>query len=76
MTVTSVRQAAAACNVTPPVIRRWRSLGLIPAPPWILEQLHHVRDITDPQHRRGPRVANGTLTRWLEAATATRAALP
>ena len=66
MTVTSVRQAAAACNVTPPVIRRWRSLGLIPAPPWTLEQLHHVRDITDPQHRRGPRVAHGTLTRWLE----------
>jgi hypothetical protein len=66
MTVTSVRQAAAVCNVTPPVIRRWRSLGLIPAPPWTLQQLHQVRDETDPQHRPGPGVAHGTLTRWLE----------
>jgi hypothetical protein len=34
--ITSVRQAAAACSVTPPVIRRWISLGLIPQPPWTL----------------------------------------
>ena len=27
MTVTTVRQAAAVCNVTPPVVRRWLSLG-------------------------------------------------
>jgi hypothetical protein len=66
MTVTSVRRAAAVCNVTPPVIRRWRSLGLIPAPPWTLQQLHQVRDEADPQHRPGPGVAHGTLTRWLE----------
>ena len=32
--VTSVRQAAAVCTVTPPVVRRWLSLGLIPSPPW------------------------------------------
>jgi hypothetical protein len=31
--VTSVRPAAAVCNVTLPVVRRWLSLGLIPAPP-------------------------------------------
>jgi hypothetical protein len=31
MTVTSVRQAAAGvCNVSPPVVRRWVSIGLIP----------------------------------------------
>jgi hypothetical protein len=67
MTVTSVRQAAAACNGTPPVIRRWLSLGLITEPPWTLQQLHQVRDETDPQgRRRGPQVAHGTLTRWLE----------
>jgi hypothetical protein len=66
MTVTSVRQAAAVCDVTPPVIRWWLSLGLISAPAWTIQQLHHVRDVTDPQHRRGPRVAHGTLTRWLE----------
>jgi hypothetical protein len=65
--VTSVRQAAAVCNVTPPVIRRWLSLGLIPEPPWTRQQLHQVRDETDPQgRRRGPNVPHGTLTRWLE----------
>jgi hypothetical protein len=59
--------AAAVCNVTPPVIRRWLSLGLIPEPPWTRQQLHQVRDETDPQgRRRGPQVAHGTLTRWLE----------
>jgi hypothetical protein len=65
--ITSVRQAAAVCNVTPPVVRRWLSLELIPAPPWTLQQLHQIRDETDPQgRRRGPQVPHGTLTRWLE----------
>jgi hypothetical protein len=65
--VTSVRQAAAVCNVTPPVIRRWLTLGLIPGPPWTRQQLHQIRDETDPQgRRRGPQVAHGNLTRWLE----------
>jgi hypothetical protein len=32
-----------------------------------LEQLHEVRDMTDPQgRRRGPQVPHGTLNRWLE----------
>jgi hypothetical protein len=62
-----VRQAAAACNVTPPVVRRWLSLGLIPGPSWTLQQLLQIRDETDPQsRRRGPQVPHGTLTRWLE----------
>jgi hypothetical protein len=30
--VASVREAAAVCNVTPPVVRRWLSLGLISEP--------------------------------------------
>jgi hypothetical protein len=65
--IVSVRQAAAACNVTPPVVRRWRSLGLISAPPWTLEQLHQIRDQTDPQgRRRGPQTGHGTLIRWTE----------
>src|SRR4029453_12089218 len=65
--VPSIRQAAAMCNVTPPVIRRWLSLGLISGPPWTLQQLHEVRDMTDPQgRRRGPQAAHGTLTCWLE----------
>jgi hypothetical protein len=46
--VFSVRQAAVACNVSPPV-RRWLSLGLLSAPPWTVEQLRSVRDRTDPQ---------------------------
>jgi hypothetical protein len=51
----SVRQAAAACNVSPPVVRRWLSLGLLSASPWTVEQLRSVRDVTDAQrHRRAP----------------------
>jgi hypothetical protein len=42
----SVRQAAAACNVSPPVVRRWLSLGLLSAPPWTVKQLRSVRDVT------------------------------
>ena len=65
--VSSVRQAAAVCNVTPPVVRRWLSVGLITGPPWTVEQLHQVRELTDPDgRRRGPQAAHGTLTRWLE----------
>jgi hypothetical protein len=71
--VTSVRQAAAVCNVTPPVVRRWLSLGLIPEPPWTLQQLHMIRDETDPEsRRRGPQVAHGTMTRWNEGCSCTR----
>lgn len=65
--VTSVRQAAAVCNVTPPVVRRWLCLGLLTGPPWTLEQSHQVRKVIDPHdRRRGPQVAHGTLSRWLE----------
>jgi hypothetical protein len=65
--LTSVRQAAAVCNVTPPVVRRWLSLGLITPPPRTLQQLHQVRELTDPHdRRRGPQTAYCTLTRWLE----------
>jgi hypothetical protein len=51
--------------VSPPVVRRWLSLRLIPGPPWTLQQLHQIRDETDPQHRlSGPQVPHGTMTRW------------
>jgi hypothetical protein len=63
--VLSLRQAAGACNVSPPVVRRWLSLGLLPAPPWTVEQLRRVRDVTDPQrHRLGSSAAHGTMARW------------
>jgi hypothetical protein len=59
--------------VTPPVVRRWLSLGLTPGPPLTLQQLHQVRDETDPQgRRRGPQVAHGTMTRWNEGCSRTR----
>jgi hypothetical protein len=63
--VFSVRQAAAACNVSPPVVRRRLSLGLLSAPPWTVEQLRSVRDVIDPQrHRLGSSAAHGTMARW------------
>jgi hypothetical protein len=63
--VFSVRQAAAVCNVSPPVVRRWLSLGLLSAPPWTVEQLRRVRDVTDPQrHRPSSSGAHGTMARW------------
>jgi hypothetical protein len=75
--IASVRQAAAVCNVTPPVVRRWLFLGLITEPPWTLQQLHQVRDETDPQgRRRGPQVAHGTMTRWMRDVAASDATRP
>jgi hypothetical protein len=71
--ITSVRQAAAVCNVTPPVVRRWLSLGLLPGPPWTVQQLHQIRDETDPQgRRRGPRMPHGTMARWTAGCSCTR----
>jgi hypothetical protein len=69
--VFSVRQAAAVCNVSPPVVRRWLSLGLLSAAPWTVEQLQDVRDHTDPQrHRLGSSAAHGTTARWIRAVAA------
>jgi hypothetical protein len=63
--ITSIRQAAAVCDVSPPVVRRWLSLGLIAEPPWSPGQLQKTRDITDPEGRqRGNRAPHGTITRW------------
>jgi hypothetical protein len=70
--VTSVGQAAAVCNGSPPVVLRWLSLGLIPAPPWTQAQLLEVRDQTDPEGRRGNRGAHGTITRWNAGCSCTR----
>ena len=60
--VTSVRQAASACGVSPFVLRTWISQGVLAQPPWTLEQLHAVRDAQDP----GPRsqAPHGTTARW------------
>jgi hypothetical protein len=52
----------------PRVVMRWLSLGLTPGPPWTLQQSHNVRDMTDTRgrRRRGPQLADGTMTRWNE----------
>jgi hypothetical protein len=74
--VTSVRQAAAVCDVSPPVVRRWLTLDLIPGPPWTVQQLHEVRDLTDPEgRRRGTRAAHGTITRWNAGCSCSRCRL-
>ena len=70
--ISSVRQAAAICNVSHPVARRWITLRLLPAPPWTLQQLEQVRNVTDPEgRRRGSRAAHGTMARWNEGCSCT-----
>jgi hypothetical protein len=59
--VSSVRQAAAACNVSRPVVERWLLFGLLPEPPWTLQQLLQVRELADPAgRRRGSQAAHST----------------
>jgi hypothetical protein len=45
--VGSIREAAAACHVTPTVVRRWIARGWLPQPPRKLRQIHGVRDLSD-----------------------------
>jgi hypothetical protein len=45
--VGSIRKAAAACTVTPTVVRRWIARGWFPQPPWMLRQMGDVRDLND-----------------------------
>jgi hypothetical protein len=71
--VSSVRQAAAVSGVSPPVVRRWLSLGLLAEPPWTQEQLRQLRDLTNPERRRrGNRAAHGTTTMWNAGCSCTR----
>jgi hypothetical protein len=71
--VFSVRQAAAVCEVSPPVVRRWLSLGLLSEPPWTLQQLREVRDNIDPNpQRRGSHSAHGTSTQSNMGCSCTR----
>ena len=62
--VSSMRVAAAACNVTPIVVRRWFARGWLPQPPWTLRQIHEVRDNDAGRRLRGRGAAHGTDTRW------------
>jgi hypothetical protein len=65
--VTSNRQAAAACKVTPIVVRWWIARGWLRGAPWTVQQLHDVRGLTDPDGRlRASGAAHGTETRWMQ----------
>ena len=58
----SVRQAAAASGVSPFVVRRWISQGMLDEPPWTLDEVQEARDT----EHRGPRsqAAHGSTARW------------
>ena len=60
----SVRQAASASGVSPFIVRRWISQGMLAKPPWALDEVQKVRDTQDP----GPRsqAAHGSTARWNE----------
>jgi len=57
-----MRQAASVSGVSPFVVRRWISQGVLAEPPWTLDQVKDARDTQDP----GPRsqAAHGTSARW------------
>jgi hypothetical protein len=59
-----MRQAASASGVSPFVVRRWISQGLLDEPPWTLDEVQRVRDTQHP----GPRsqAAHGSTARWNE----------
>ncbi|HKN42873.1 MAG TPA: hypothetical protein VJW23_03040 [Propionibacteriaceae bacterium] len=65
--VGSVRQAASASGVSPFVVRRWISQGVLDEPPWTLDEVQKARDTQHP----GPRsqAAHGSTARWNEGCT-------
>ena len=62
--VGSVRQAALASGVSPFVVRRWISQGLLDEPPWTLDEVQRVRDTQHPGSRS--QAAHGSTARWNE----------
>jgi hypothetical protein len=62
--VASVLRAATASGVSPFVVRRWISRGLLDEPSWTLDEVQRVRDTQHP----GPRsqAAHGSTARWNE----------
>jgi hypothetical protein len=53
--------------VTPIVVRRRIVREWLREPPWAVQQLHDVRDLSDPDGRlRGPGAAHGTQMRWTQ----------
>jgi hypothetical protein len=60
--ITSTRRAAAICGVTRFAVRAWIEAGLLPEPPWTLQQLKQTRDSAG--LRPGPQAPHGTRARW------------
>ena len=60
----SARQAASASAVSPFMVRRWISQGVLAEPPWTPDEVQRVRDTQHP----GPRsqAAHGSTARWNE----------
>jgi hypothetical protein len=59
-----MRQAASASGVSPLVVRRWISQGLLDEPPWTLDEVQRVRDTQHPGSRS--QAAHGSTARWNE----------
>jgi hypothetical protein len=60
--ITSARRAAAVCSVTRFAVRAWFDRGLLPEPPWTVQQLRQVNDAAEP--RPWPQAPHGTRARW------------
>jgi len=60
--ITSVRQAAAACNVSHLMVYEWIRRGLLPEPPWTPQQLQAIRDKAGGGRRS--EAAHGSTARW------------
>ncbi len=65
--ITAVRQAAAESGVSPFVLRGWIAHGLLPRPPWMLDQLREIRDTNHPGTvTRGRLTDHGRIERRLQ----------
>jgi hypothetical protein len=68
--ISSVRQASAESGVSPFVLRGWIARGLVPGPPWTIDQLHHIRK-TQAHRKRSSMAAHGTTARWNQGCSCT-----
>jgi hypothetical protein len=60
--ITSVRQAAAFCNVSRYIVLGWIGRGLLAEPPWTHQQLRQALAAAGPG--RDPQTPHGTRARW------------
>jgi hypothetical protein len=60
--VTSIREAASVCGVSPFIVRGWMNRGLLSEPPWTPQQLRQAHTIAEPADQ--PQAAHGSTARW------------